>query len=62
GKDAVSANEIKRIILIKLLKCVAVLILLYVVIRLTFTFIKKLINLIILFIFKIIKLCCCGGR
>ncbi|ANQ07992.1 Uncharacterized protein PCOAH_00021830 [Plasmodium coatneyi] len=61
GKDAVSANEIKRIILIKLLKCVAVLILLYVVIRLTFTFIKKLINLIIRFIFKIIKLCCCGG-
>ncbi|CAA9987807.1 conserved Plasmodium protein, unknown function [Plasmodium knowlesi strain H] len=61
GKDAVSANEIKRIILIKLLKCVAVLILIYVVIRLTFTFIKKLINLIIMFFFKIIKLCCCGG-
>ncbi|EUD67404.1 hypothetical protein C922_02110 [Plasmodium inui San Antonio 1] len=62
GKDAVSANEIKRLILMKLLKCVVVLILLYVVIRLTFTFIKKLINLIIVFIFKILKLCCCGGR
>ncbi|CAG9478979.1 conserved Plasmodium protein, unknown function [Plasmodium vivax] len=62
GKDAVSANEIKRLILIKLLKCVAALILLYIVIRLTFTFIRRLINLIIRFIFKIIKLCCCGGR
>ncbi|KJP86246.1 hypothetical protein AK88_04140 [Plasmodium fragile] len=61
GKDAVSANEIKRIILMKLLKCVAVLIVLYIFIRLTFTFIKKLINLIILFILKLIKICCCGG-
>ncbi|GAW80584.1 hypothetical protein, conserved [Plasmodium gonderi] len=62
GKDSVDANEIKRLIIMKLLKCVAVLILLYIIIRLTFSFIKKLINLLIILIFKIIKLCCCGGR
>ncbi|SBS88454.1 conserved Plasmodium protein, unknown function [Plasmodium ovale] len=60
GKE--NASEIKRLIIIKLIKCVLVLILLYIVIRLVFSFIKKLINLIFVIIFKIIKYCCCGGK
>ncbi|SCN12196.1 conserved Plasmodium protein, unknown function [Plasmodium malariae] len=57
-----NAGEIKRLIIIKIIKCAAVLMLLYIIVRLIFSFFKKLFNLIFVFLFKTIKFCCCGGK
>ncbi|SOS78812.1 conserved Plasmodium protein, unknown function [Plasmodium sp. gorilla clade G1] len=62
GNDNPNAAEIKKLIIIKLLKCIGVLILCYIAIRLVFSFFKKVINLIFTIIFKIFKCCCCGGK
>ncbi|SOV77147.1 conserved Plasmodium protein, unknown function [Plasmodium sp. gorilla clade G3] len=62
GNDNPNAAEIKKLIIIKLLKCIGVLILMYIAIRLAFSFFKKIINLIFTIIFKIFKYCCCGGK
>ncbi|SOV22885.1 conserved Plasmodium protein, unknown function [Plasmodium sp. DRC-Itaito] len=62
GNDNPNAAEIKKLIIIKLLKCIGVLILCYIAIRLVFSFFKKIINLIFTIIFKIFKCCCCGGK
>ncbi|SBT79232.1 conserved Plasmodium protein, unknown function [Plasmodium malariae] len=57
-----NAGEIKRLIIIKIIKCAAVLMLLYIIVRLIFSFFKKLFNLIFVILFKTIKFCCCGGK
>ncbi|CRG99714.1 conserved Plasmodium protein, unknown function [Plasmodium relictum] len=61
-KEIINAtSKLKRLIIIKLLKCLLVLVLLYIIFRLISSLLKKVINFIFVLIIKIIKFCCCGG-
>ncbi|KEG03463.1 conserved Plasmodium protein, unknown function [Plasmodium vinckei vinckei] len=55
-------NEIKKIILFKFSKYGIVIFLSFFLIKLFFTLVQKLIKYIFIFILKILKFCCCGGR
>ncbi|CRG94219.1 conserved Plasmodium protein, unknown function [Plasmodium gallinaceum] len=56
------AGKLKRLIIIKLLKCISVLVFIYIIYRLITLLFKNVINFIFVLIFKIIKYCCCGGK
>ncbi|CAD2109520.1 conserved Plasmodium protein, unknown function [Plasmodium vinckei] len=58
----IQINEIKKIILFKFSKYGIVLFLSFFLIKLFFTLLQKLVKYIFIFILKILKFCCCGGR